>query len=60
MDETLNMKGYFIFLPYKTREIVNIIHVCITTCFEKFSSSTNLHVSTLKMANIKGHTNTLA
>jgi len=33
MDETLNMKGYLILLPYKTHKIVNIVYMCITDFF---------------------------
>ena len=36
MEETLNMKGYLILLPYKTHEIINILHMCIKTFFFKF------------------------
>jgi len=35
VHEMLTMKGYFILLPYKTHEIVNIVHMCITTFSEK-------------------------
>jgi len=33
VDETLSMKGYLILLPYNTHEIVNIVHMCVTTFF---------------------------